>query len=58
MSRSLIVKEKLDRLTNGYNAYAESDEIIQMMKREISKLDFTVVCDESEHGCWFIPQRP
>ncbi|MDL4840672.1 hypothetical protein [Aquibacillus rhizosphaerae] len=56
MSRTLIVQEKLDRLIAGYSAYAETDEIIRLMKREITKLDFQVVCEHTENGCWFVPE--
>ncbi|WP_226036433.1 hypothetical protein [Aquibacillus saliphilus] len=57
MSRRLVVEEKINKLTQGYNAYAETEEIIRLMKREISKKQISVICDQTDNGCWFIPTQ-
>ncbi|WP_240795453.1 hypothetical protein [Aquibacillus halophilus] len=57
MSRRLIVEEKMNRLSEGHTAFAESDEVIRLMKEEISKKNIPVICDQTESGCWFIPDE-
>jgi hypothetical protein len=56
MNRHRLVEEKINTLKKGYSAYAEMHEIIRLMKREIAKQNILVICDETESGCWFIPQ--
>jgi len=47
--------EKIDQLKNGHNAYAETDELVRLMKRAIEKENLQVQCDNTDTGCWFIP---
>ncbi|MDC3412642.1 hypothetical protein NC797_05655 [Aquibacillus sp. 3ASR75-11] len=51
-----LVEDKVNTLLEGYSAYAETQEIIRLIKRDIAKHNISVVCDETESGCWFIPQ--
>lgn len=57
MNRKRMVEDKLDRLTKGQTAYAESRELIRLVKREIKNRQISVLMDETDSGCWFIPQK-
>ncbi|WP_042223240.1 hypothetical protein [Oceanobacillus manasiensis] len=46
---------KLAQLRNGHTAYAESNELIRMLKRCIEKEQLQVHYDETQKGCWIIP---
>ncbi|MFD1038113.1 hypothetical protein ACFQ3N_06775 [Virgibacillus byunsanensis] len=50
-----IRDEKIALLKNGRTAYAESHELIRLIKRDIEKEHLTVHFDCSTTGCWFIP---
>ncbi|QDP40851.1 hypothetical protein [Radiobacillus deserti] len=53
-----LVDEQMDRLANGYSAYAETNELTRLMQREINKRNLPVILDQTESGCWFIPEKP
>ncbi|WP_138415333.1 hypothetical protein [Aquibacillus sediminis] len=57
LSRRLMVKEKIDRLNNGYNAFAESDDLVQRLNREIEDQQMPVICEVTDNGCWFFPEQ-
>lgn len=50
-----IRDEKIRQLRSGQTAYAESQELIRLIKRDIMKHDLQVHCDQANSGCWFIP---
>lgn len=50
-----IRDEKMKQLQSGQIAYAESKEIIRLIRREINKMHLDVDCDETDAGCWFTP---
>ncbi|MUK86864.1 hypothetical protein GMD78_00415 [Ornithinibacillus sp. L9] len=50
-----ICERKINQIKNGFSAYAESKELIRLMKREIMKNNLDVYYDETPTGCWFIP---
>ncbi|MFD2046312.1 hypothetical protein ACFSTA_10970 [Ornithinibacillus salinisoli] len=52
-----ICERKMNQLRNGYSAYAESREVIRLLKREILKNNLDVYYDETSTGCWFIPMK-
>ncbi|SET44847.1 hypothetical protein SAMN05216389_111138 [Oceanobacillus limi] len=52
-----ICERKMNQLKNGYSAYAESREVIRLIKREILKNNMDVYYDETPNGCWFIPMK-
>nr|WP_239534324.1 hypothetical protein [Thalassobacillus pellis] len=52
------LEEKVGHLMNGYTAYVETDELIRLMKREVSKHQLNVFLDQTDSGCWFIPLEP
>jgi len=51
----ILRKEKLNLLKNGFSAYAESSELIRLIKRDIIRNSLYVFYDETPTGCWFIP---
>jgi hypothetical protein len=55
MNRKKLVKEKIDRIKNGFSAYAETVEIANLLKKEILALNLNVHEDVTEIGSWFIP---
>ncbi|WP_156291451.1 hypothetical protein [Oceanobacillus salinisoli] len=55
INRNRLRDEKITQLKSGYNAYAESPELIRLMKRYIEREHLRVFYDETETGCWFIP---
>ncbi|MFD1019022.1 hypothetical protein [Thalassobacillus hwangdonensis] len=55
MDRHRMLEEKVGQLMNGHTAYAETDELIRLMKREVAKHELDVYLDQTEAGCWFIP---
>ena len=57
MSRRAIAGEQLERLKKGYTAFAESEEVKKIIKQEAQKLHLTIICDETDNGCWFIPEK-
>jgi hypothetical protein len=55
--RKKLVKEQVDRIKNGYSAYAESVEVANLLKKEIQALNLQVYEDVTEVGFWFIPDK-
>lgn len=51
-------EQKVNLLKNGYSAYAESTELIRLIKRDILRNALNVHYDETPIGCWFIPLTP
>ncbi|ASN05008.1 hypothetical protein [Virgibacillus necropolis] len=55
MNQKRIKEEKINQLREGQTAFAETHELIRLIKRDILKYDLHVHCDETPSGCWFIP---
>ncbi|MRG87692.1 hypothetical protein [Salinibacillus xinjiangensis] len=55
LSRKMLVEEKTKQLLNGYSAFAENEDLIRLLKRNISRHELDVFLDHTELGCWFIP---
>lgn len=47
--------EKISQLKAGQTAYAETDELIRLIKRSIEKEHLHVHLDTTSGGCWFMP---
>lgn len=52
-----LVKRKIEQLRNGETAFAESDEVIRILKRDIARENLEVIIDKTPSGCWFYPQH-
>ncbi|KGX93369.1 hypothetical protein N781_09950 [Pontibacillus halophilus JSM 076056 = DSM 19796] len=57
MNPSTMVHDKIERLLKGQTAYAESKELIRLLKREVEKRGISVYIDDTNNGCWFIPKE-
>ncbi|GAA0426043.1 MAG: hypothetical protein ACQEWU_05660 [Bacillota bacterium] len=55
MNHRRMRDEKIARLKEGHSAYAESHELIRLIKRDIEKEHLDVIYDNTNSGCWFIP---
>ncbi|MBU5468106.1 hypothetical protein KQI49_14855 [Virgibacillus sp. MSJ-26] len=51
----IMREQKVNLLKNGFSAYAESAELIRLIKRDIFNYALNVFYDETSSGCWFIP---
>lgn len=52
-----LVNEKMERLKNGETAFAESDEVIRILERDIARENLNVVFDRTPAGCWITPEK-
>ena len=55
MNERRIRDEKIAQLKRGKSAYAESHELIRLMKRRIERENLQVHYDDTSLGCWMIP---
>ncbi len=55
LDRRKMRDEKITQLKSGRTVYAESPELIRLIKRSIEKENLRVDYEESDAGCWFIP---
>lgn len=57
LDRRLMRDEKIRQLKEGRTVYAESPEFIRLIKRGIEKENLTVTFENTDGGCWFIPNE-
>ncbi|MEN2765574.1 hypothetical protein [Ornithinibacillus xuwenensis] len=57
MNERRIRDRKIEQLKAGRTAYAESKEVIRLIKRDIERNGLDVYYDETPSGCWFIPVK-
>jgi len=55
MNERRIRDEKIAQLKRGKAAYAESHELIRLMKRRIERENIPVHYDNTNIGCWITP---
>lgn len=55
MNERSIRDEKIAQLKQGRTAYAESNELIRLMKRRIEQENLQVHYDITNNGCWITP---
>ncbi|HLR02443.1 MAG TPA: hypothetical protein VK111_06865 [Virgibacillus sp.] len=55
MNERRIRDEKIAQLKKGRTAYAESHELIRLMKRRIEQENIPVLYDNTHIGCWITP---
>ncbi|MBD1373899.1 hypothetical protein IC620_16260 [Hazenella sp. IB182357] len=56
INRKTLAKSKVDNLKNGYSAFAESQEVAELIEKELVELNMDVHVDRTSIGCWFIPE--
>ena len=57
LDRRLMRDEKIKQLKEGRTVYAESPEFIRLIKRGIEKEKLEVKLENTNGGCWFIPNE-
>ncbi|GAE34125.1 hypothetical protein [Halalkalibacter akibai] len=55
LNRKEMALEKVDNIKNGLSAFAESKEVIELIRKELEKSNIHVHEDATEIGSWFIP---
>ncbi|TMN21162.1 hypothetical protein [Lentibacillus cibarius] len=55
INRRRLRDVKIAQLKEGKIAYAESAELIRLIKRSIERENLHVYYDETNTGCWFTP---
>ncbi|MFD2627903.1 hypothetical protein [Oceanobacillus kapialis] len=55
MSYNRLRDQKLAQLRRGQTAYAESHELVRLLKRGIEREQLLVHYDQTQQGCWIIP---
>ncbi|PAV30389.1 hypothetical protein CIL05_07920 [Virgibacillus profundi] len=55
MNHRRMRDEKMAQLKEGRTAYAETHELIRLIKRDIEREHLHVYFDDTKTGCWFIP---
>lgn len=57
LDRREMRDEKIRQLKEGRTVYAESAELIRLIKRGIEKENLDVKLEKTDGGCWFIPNE-
>lgn len=52
-----MAREKVERIRNGVSAFAESADLVNLIKKELEVQNLQVYEDVTEFGSWFIPVR-
>lgn len=55
MNNRRMRDEKIAQLKEGRTAFAETNELIRLIKRDIEREHMNVYYDDTVNGCWFIP---
>lgn len=58
INRKAIARAKIEKLKNGYSAFADSQEVADLIEKELTQLNMAVHIDRTSQGCWFIPEEP
>ncbi|MCI3196195.1 hypothetical protein GXP75_11030 [Bacillus sp. HU-1818] len=48
-------KDQAARIRQGFSAYAETNALASLIKKELQSYNLQVYEDLTELGCWFIP---
>jgi hypothetical protein len=57
MSTRKIAREKVQLIQNGFSAFADSQEVASLIKKELDSLNLKVYEDVTDKGYWFIPEN-
>ncbi len=57
LQQKKLADKKTEDLLNGYSAYADTEELIRLLQRNVDKYNLDVICDETDIGYWFIPVK-
>lgn len=56
ISRRQLAKAKVEKLKSGFSAYAETNEVAQLVQKEVDAIGLPVHVDHTSIGYWFIPE--
>ncbi|WP_253296129.1 hypothetical protein [Bacillus paralicheniformis] len=51
-----MARDKVNRIKLGYSAYAETESLASLIKRELRAQNIHVYEDVTDIGSWFIPE--
>lgn len=57
LNRRKMRDDKIAQLKQGHCVYAESAELIRLIKRGIERENLDVQLDKANGGCWFTPNE-
>lgn len=57
LNHKKMARENVERIKNGYSAYAESHQLASLIKKELLAQGLTFHEDSTEFGYWFIPEK-
>jgi hypothetical protein len=57
INRKELAREKVREIQNGFSAFAETKEVADLIKKELSRLNLEVHEDVTDVGSWFIPEK-
>lgn len=46
---------KMESLKNGHNAFAESENLIHLIEKEVARENLDVLFERTPSGCWITP---
>lgn len=55
INRKEMALQKVEKIRSGYSAFAETKELIDLIKKELLKENIEVKEEITEIGTWFIP---
>ncbi|SMO33252.1 hypothetical protein [Melghirimyces algeriensis] len=58
INRKRLARAKVEKLKQGFSAYAETKEVAELIEKELDHLDLPVFVDRTPIGNWFIPVQP
>ncbi|MBU9721134.1 MULTISPECIES: hypothetical protein [Bacillaceae] len=57
MSRTKLARKKVKDIEAGFSAYAETEELSSLIRKELNTLGIDVIEETSHIGSWFIPEN-
>jgi hypothetical protein len=58
INRKEMARAKVEKLRNGYSAFAETKEVADLIRKEAMNLNIDFEEDVTELGSWFTPVKP
>lgn len=58
ISPKKIAQAKVKKLKDGYSAFAETEKVATLIRKQLEDQEIHVIVDKTEHGYWFIPKDP
>ncbi|WP_227936611.1 hypothetical protein [Alkalihalobacillus deserti] len=57
INRKEMALKKVEKIKNGLSAFAESKEVVEIIRKELEQDGIAVHEDITEVGSWFIPAK-